>query len=278
MPPGNDDAALIARHFQGVFGRSPDLGNPRTFNEKIVYKMIHDRRPLLTRLADKLRARDYIAERIGPEYLTKIYQVCRSPDEIEWQSLPDRFALKTNHGSGMYLLVWQKSGLDLGRVSAQIKEWLAMNFYRSYREWCYRDIEPRIFIEELLTEDTGALATDWKFYTFDGRAEFLAINVDQFTRKTVTFYDRRLVRQPLRRRHPNAPTDPKFPHNIDLMFSLADKLGSGLDFVRVDMYNLGGRIVFGEFTHYPDAGLGSFDPAEFDTLYGSKWRVPERYE
>ena len=276
--PNEDIAAVVLRNYARVFGRPPNLESPTTFNEKIIYKMIHDRRPILTRLADKLRARDYVAERIGARYLTELYQVCRSPAEIAWARLPKRYAIKTNHGSGMHILVLDGSRIDVGKVSSQLDEWLRIKFHTRFGEWCYRDIEPVILIEELLTDITGALASDWKFYTFDGRAEFLAINLDQFSQKKVTFYDRRLVRQPLRRRYPNAPTDPKFPHNIELMFSLADEIGRGLDFIRVDLYNVGGRIVFGELTHYPDAGLGAFDPPEFDALYGSKWRLPARYE
>ncbi len=273
-----ETAAVAVRNFERIFGRPPNLQSPVTFNEKIIYKMIHDRRPILTRLADKLRARDEVAARIGTKYLTELYQVCRSPAEIVWQRLPQRFAIKTNHGSGMFILVRDKSALDIGQASSQLDTWLGMNFSSNFGEWCYRDIEPVILIEELITEPTGALAMDWKFYTFDGHAEFLSVNTDQFTAKRMAYYDRRLVRQPFRRRYPSAPTDPDFPNNIELMFSLAGELGRGLDFVRVDLYNVGGRIVFGEFTNYPDAGLGAFDPPEFDALYGSKWRVPARYE
>jgi len=279
MPREDDDAALIARRFQGAFGRPPDLGHPTTFNEKIIYKMIHDRRPVLTRLADKLRARDYVAERIGREYLTQLYQVCRSPKEIDWQKLPERFAIKTNHGSGMYILVLDKSGIDASAIASQLDAWLALNFYDRFKEWAYRDIPPAILIEEMLTEDSGALAANWKFFTFDGRAEFLRVDLNWHGRPAINNYDRNLTRLHLRGRYqPNAITDPKFPDNIELMFSLADRLGSGLDFVRVDLYNVNGRIVFGELTSYPAAGLDPFYPAEYDVLYGSKWRVPARYE
>jgi hypothetical protein len=274
----DDDATVVARNFETVFGRPPNLRNPTTFNEKIIYKMIHDRRPILTRMADKLQARDYVAERIGADYLTRIHQVCRSPAEIDWQTLPDRFAIKANHGSGMNVLVLDKSAVDVRLISSHLETWLAMNFYRSFREWAYRDIRPAIFIEELLTDRSGAMAADWKFYTFDGRAEFLQVNLDRFGRSTRNDYDRRLNRLPFSGpHHPRSPTDPKFPSNLELMFSLAEALGSGLDFIRVDMYNLEGRIVFGEFTCYPGAGLDRFDPAEFDELYGSKWRLPPRY-
>jgi len=272
------DREIVTRNYERVFGRVPDLKNPTTFNEKCTYKILHDRRPILTRIADKLRARDYVAERAGAQYLTELYQVCRSSDEIDWRKLPRRFVLKTNHGHDMNVLVPDKSKIDESQVSSRLDEWLATNFYDYTREWCYRDIRPALFAEEMLIEPDGAtMALDWKFYTFDGRAELLAVNVDQSIQRKVNFYDRSLTRLPLSRGRPNSPTDPRFPDNIALMFSLADELGRGLDFVRVDMYNLGGRIVFGEFAHYPDVGLARFDPPEFDEHYGSKWRWPPDY-
>ncbi len=273
-----DDRAVVMRNFERVFGRPPDLMHPTTFNEKVVYKILRDRRPVLTRLADKLRARDYVDERIGPDYLTKIYQICRSPAEIDWPSLPERFAIKANHGSGMYVLVPSKPRVNVDLVSAQLEKWLAMNFYDAFRECAYRDIEPALFVEELLTEASGLPASNWKFFTFDGRAEFVRIDLKWAGKPVIASYDRRLNRLSFRKGPPDAPTDPVFPHNLELMFSLAERLGSGLDFLRVDMYNVNGRIVFGEFTLYPGAGLDPFYPTEFDALFGSKWRLPSRYE
>jgi hypothetical protein len=273
-----DERRVVVRSFQNSFGRPPNLQNPTTFNEKLAYKMLYDRRPVLTRLQDKLLARDYVALRIGAGYLTELYQVCRLPGEIDWQKLPQRFVIKMNHGCGMNIFVPDKSGIDVSSIAARLDGWRTANLYHDHGlQWAYRDIRPAIFIEEMLTEDSGAVAVDWKFWVFDGRAEFLSVNVDQLIQRKVNYYDRSLSRQPLSRNRPNFPTDPRFPDNIDLMFSLADRLGSGLDFVRVDMYNLNGRIVFGEFTHYPDAGRVPFNPPEFDEVLGSKWRFPPRY-
>jgi hypothetical protein len=273
------ERAVIVRNFERAFGRPPDLKAPTTFSEKIIYKMMFDRRPILTRITDKLRAREYVAERIGARYLTELYQVCRSPAEIDWHGLPRRFVIKATHGTAMNIFVRDKSAIDVPTVSARLETWLAQNLYHCYREWAYRDIPPAILIEEMLIEDSGALAANWKFFTFDGRAEFLRVDLDWHGRPAINNYDRDLTRLHLRGRYqPNAITDPKFPANIELMFSLADRLGSGLDFVRVDLYNVNGRIVFGELTNYPAAGLDPFYPAEFDAVFGSKWRVPARYE
>ena len=272
-----DERAVVTQNFQRVFGRPPNLQIPTTFNEKIACKILYDRRPVLTRLADKLRARDYVAERIGAEYLTELYQVCRSPDAIDWLKLPQRFVIKMNHGCRMNIFVVDKSRINVSAIASQLDRWRATNHYHYRLEWAYRDIRPAILIEEMLTEENGAMPFDWKFYTFDGRAEFLSVKFDQFGQRKLNYYDRRLIRLPLRRGRPNAPTDPRFPGNIDLMFSLADWLGSGLDFVRVDMYNVGGRIVLGELTNYPNAGMAPFYPPEFDEVFGSKWRWPPPY-
>ena len=271
------ERAVVTRNYQLAFGRAPNLEAPTTFNEKVAHKMLHDRRPVLTRMADKLQARAYAAERIGAQYLPELYQVCRSASEIDWPNLPRRFVIKATHGSGTNIFVSNKSEIDVISISSRLDAWLARNHYYLLLEWAYRDIRPTLIVEEMLTEPDGAMALDWKFYTFDGRAEFLSVNIHQFTGKKTTYYDRRLVRQQFQRRYPSAQTDPKYPHNIELMFSLAEELGRDLDFVRVDMYNVGGRIVFGEFTHYPDAATAPFDPPEFDGHYGSKWRWPPDY-
>ena len=267
----------IATRYERVFGRPPNLRNPITFTEKTIYKILFDRRPILTRLADKLQARDYVAKNIGAQYLTKLYQVCRSAAEIDWGGLPTSIALKTNHGNAMNILVPDKTKIDAADVARRLDGWLATNMYDYSQVWCYRDIPPAIMAEELLAESDGATPIDWKFFTFDGRAEFIQVDMDRFTGQKRNYYDRRLRRQPVRGRHPNASDDPKFPDNIDLMLSLADRLGAGLDFIRVDMYNVNGRIVFGEFTNYAAGALEPFSPPEFDEVYGRKWRWPPGY-
>jgi hypothetical protein len=265
----------VVRRFRKKFGRLPDLRNPTTFNEKIAYKILYDRRPILTRLQDKLQARDHVTQEIGAEYLTELYQVCESPREIDWQRLPQRFVIKMNHGSGMNVFVVDKSRINVSSIVARLDRWRAANYYRVAMEWAYRDIRPMIFIEEMLGEE---FAVDWKFLTFDGRAEFLHIYRRELSGNAMrTSYDRHLNRLAFRGRNPNWSTEPVFPHNIDLMFSLADKLSGGLDFLRVDMFNIDGRILFTEFTNYHGAGLLPFNPPEFDEIYGSKWRWPPDY-
>jgi hypothetical protein len=184
----------VVRNFQKKFGRPPNLKNPTTFSEKVTYKILYDRRPILTRLQDKLQARDYVAEQIGPGHLTELYQVCQVPREIDWQKLPQRFVIKMNHGSGMNLFVTDKSRINVNGIAAYLDRWGATNFYHRWLEWAYRDIRPTIFIEEMLTEETGALAANWRFFTFDGRVELVRIDIRGAGQPAINSYDRRLSR------------------------------------------------------------------------------------
>jgi hypothetical protein len=271
------DRAVISRNFRRHWGRGPNLRNPTTFNEKVVFKMLYDRRPLLTRIADKVQARGYVAETIGPQYLTQVYQICDSVQEIDWPRLPERFVIKANHGAGMNIFVPDKSRIDLAWIASRFATWLGRNYYSFWREWAYRDIRPQILIEELLLGERSQAAIDWKFYVFDGRAEFFHATMNRFSDPRANFYDRQRGRLNLWYGYPNADEDPPFPENFEEMVARAETLAGGLDFVRVDLYNIGGRIVFGELTNYPSAGMGPFHPAEFDLRFGAEWRWPPRY-
>jgi len=248
------------------------------FHEKVVFKMLHDRRPLLTRMADKVQARDYVAEKIGAQFLSRVYQICSSADDIDWQRLPQSFVIKANHGCRMNIFIRDKSEVNVAEVSSQLKSWLNTNFYFLYREWCYRDVRPLIMIEELLAGEQGRGLLDWKFWVFHGRVKYLEVGMGPRGKRTGNIYDRQLRRVNVRLPHrSNDVDDPVFPVNIETMFSLAETLASGLDFLRVDLYNVDGRIVFGELTNYPGAGRHLFTPPEFDEVIGRNWQCPARY-
>jgi len=273
------ERAVIIRQYRHRFGRRPNLRHPGTFSEKLAFKMLYDRRPLLTQIADKVRARDYVAQRIGSQFLSEIYQVCESVDQIRWEELPSSFAIKTNHGSKMNIMVYDKSTLNKERTRSQLNIWLGRNFYYHLREWCYRDIRPMIMFEELLHNVPGQRPVEWKFYVFDGCTKYVEVSCGPDGDRKKTFYDRSLKRLNARWAiFPTSPEDPVFPENLDAMISLAERLAHGLDFVRVDLYNVAGRIVFGELTSYPGAGLVAFEPPEFDRIFGQTWRPPHKYQ
>ncbi|HUI16241.1 MAG TPA: ATP-grasp fold amidoligase family protein [Alphaproteobacteria bacterium] len=274
-----EDRYLIKRTFRETFGRELDLDNPRTLNEKIAYKILFDRRPLLTLISDKIRVRDYVAQKVGPACLKRLYQVCRTSRQIDWQALPPSFVIKANHGSGMNAFVPDKSKADPERLLPTVEGWLDINYYHACRrEWSYRDIVPSLLIEELLADAREHVPTDYRFYVFDGLAAYLHVTFDRFSNPRSNFYERNLNRLNVRLLYPNNDGHVVFPENIEDMFVLADRLGHGLDFVRVDLYNIQGRIVFGELTNYPGAGLDRFHPPEYDGIIGARWRLPASYQ
>jgi hypothetical protein len=272
------DREIICRRFQSVFGEYPNLKNPTTFSEKIIYKELYDRRPILTQVADKIKVRDYVKSRIGSNYLTEVYQIAQTPEEINWDRLPPSFVVKTNHGSGWNIFAHDKNKLDIKATVSLLSTWINTNYYDHSREWCYKNIPRLVFVEEMLQDDQGKIPTDWKFFVFSGKARFLQVNINRFENNQCNFYDRNLDQLKVRYlSRDNFLSDLVFPSNIDEMFDLAERLGEGFDFIRVDLYNVNGRIIFGELTNYPFAGIVPFEPREFDKQFGEYWTLPKSY-
>ncbi|MEI8364833.1 MAG: ATP-grasp fold amidoligase family protein [Parachlamydiaceae bacterium] len=271
------DCKVIRNGYKSVFGKYPNLKNPTTFSEKIAYKRLYDRRAILTQIADKIHVRNFVESRIGSKYLQTIYQIAKTPEEIDWDSLPSQFVLKTNHGSGWNIIVHNKNTLDIKEATSKLKYWLNTNYYNYTREWCYKHIPPVVFVEKLLLDDQGKIPTDWKFFVFSGHALYIQVNINRFEYNQCNIYDRNLKKMGVRYHWDNFSADLVFPPNIEEMFTLAEQLGEGFDFVRVDLYNVNGRIFFGELTNYPLAGFAPFTPDKFDKQLGDCWSVPARY-
>jgi hypothetical protein len=178
----------------------------------------------------------------------------------------------------MIRIVRDKAELKIEEVAEQLGDWLSCNLYTEQREWCYRDIPPRLIVEELLLDEHGRIPTDWKIYVFGGKAAYVDVHFGRHSDDRRNMYDRALKRVNVRWLYPNLPEDPVFPANMETMFEVAETLAAGFDFIRVDLYNIDGRIVVGELTNYPYGGMAPFDPPEFDAVLGSKWSTPRRYD
>jgi hypothetical protein len=273
--------------------------NPVAFTEKIRYRIAYDRRPILTTFADKVGMRDYVTERVGADYLTQCYGVYGDAASIEWERFPREYVLKASHGSGGIIVVSDSAPeearlpttmrrLGWGRylvrpeharpaVMEQLAaRWLTMNYeYALHRlpEWCYRDIPPRILVEELLLGAEGHLPEDWKCFVFDGETRMVAIEIDRYGDHREELVRRDGSRIPVRWAFdaPDSPTE--LPANFDELVEIADALGRGIDFVRVDLYNIDGRIIVGELTNYPFGGQASFSDERWDGEIGSYWNL-----
>ena len=253
-----------------------DLDEPKTFGEKIqAIKLIGDD-PTLTRLADKYAVRDWVAGRIGEEYLIPLLGVWKSADEIDFGALPSRFVLKTNHGYHMNIVVTDKSQLDIGRVRRTLTGWLKTNFAFSGKlQMQYRAIPPRIIAEEYL-ENAGGQIYDYKFWCFRGRVHYIQYLRDRAGKgMRCRFFDREWKAQDfMHSRRPKITDLPPRPDNLEKMIALAERLADGFEFVRVDFYRLNdGTVKFGEMTFTPANGYGQWDPPEMDLKLGGLFAV-----
>lgn len=272
------DVVQAARSYRKVHGVFPNLFFPSTFNEKIVARGLFDTRPILRQFADKYAVRDYVSKRLGPDFLTELYWVTRSPQDIPFNRLPDSFVVKPNHGAGWVRLVRDKATIDEAELVRQCEYWLSQNFYTRHRERVYKDIVPRIMVEQLIDDGGTAAPTDYKFLVFHGRVEMVAVIVDRFVNTRGYFLDRDWNMLDAGLAHmeddpkpaPQPENIPKPPH-LDEMIRAAEILAQGMDFLRVDFYDTPDKIYFGELTATPGAGLAQYHPANFDARLGDLW-------
>ena len=257
-----DDRKYLEKIYKARMGRPLNLEDPQLFSEKLQWLKLYDRNPLYTQLVDKYRVREYIAEKIGEEYLIPLLGVWDDPDDIDFDALPDQFVLKCNHNSGTGMCICRdKSKLDYKAVRKELKKGLREDFYLRHREWPYKDIPRKIICEQYIADSIDANGlTDYKFFCFNGYVESVMLCIDRHL-GDVKFYflDSQWKLLKHNKRGLEAPEGfaPQKPQCMDEMFALAAQLSDGLPAVRVDLYESNGQIYFGEMTLYPSGG---FDP------------------
>ena len=273
------DEMFIRLNYLRRMKQWPDLKHPTTYNEKLQWLKLHDRQPLYTQLVDKYEVRRFVEERIGGEYLVPLVG---GPwnffDEIDFDALPERFVLKCTHDSGGLVICRDKRTLDREKARRRISQSLQQNFYYHNREWPYKDVQPRIIAEAYMEDASTNELRDYKFFCFDGEPRMLFVASDRQTAGEETkfdFFDMDYNHLDLRNGHPNAAVPPEKPAQFGLMRELAQKLSQGIPHVRVDLYEVNGRVYFGEMTFYHWSGMVPFDPPEWDRKLGSWIGLPE---
>ena len=272
------DETLVRLEFMYNHGKFPDLKNPKTLNEKIQWIKLYDRNPLMTLYADKYEVRKIVEKKVGPHILNELHGVFESPDEIDFDSLPQSFVLKATHGSGWNIIVRDKSVLEIEKAKKKMEKWLEKNFYMKKREWAYKNIPPRIVCEKYMENKDGSL-NDYKFYCFNGNPLFMQVDFDRYSGHFRAFYDPEwqkldfFIAKSRKVRH--CEKEYKRPDCLTEMVKIARALSSDFTFARVDLYEVDGKTVFGEVTFYPKNGGGRFSPEYWDAEFGSLLRLPE---
>lgn len=277
-----DDASYLKMLFRSYIGYDLNLSNPRSFNEKLQWLKLNDHRPEYTDYADKYRVRPYIEKTIGGEYLVPLLGVWDTAEEIDFDRLPDRFALKCNHdsGRGVYLCR-DKSKLDEDAVRKLFRQSLQRNYYLRGREWPYKNIKPRIICETLLGDDGGQSDSafdlmDYKIMCFNGEAKCSFVCSDRYSDDglKVTFFDRDWNVMPFIRHYPISSRPIPRPRLYEKMLELSETLSKGMPFARIDWYEVNGKLYFGEITLYPGSGFEEFTPVSADYELGSWITLP----
>lgn len=273
------DYFWINRLYQKNMRERLNLRNPQTFNEKLQWLKLYDRNSLYTTLVDKYGVRDYIKEKIGEEYLIPLIGgPWKNVDEIPFDSLPNQFVLKTTHDSGGVVICKDKENFDINGAKNKLKKSLKNNFYYVGREWPYKNVQPQIIAEKYMSDSDRDELTDYKLMCFNGKHKCTFICEDRFSKDglKVTFYDKDWNIMPFERHYPRNSVKKDKPITYDKMVELAETLSQGIPFVRVDFYEIQGKIYFGELTFYPGSGFEEFNPPEWDRILGDWLVLPEK--
>lgn len=271
--------SFIERSFKARMGYVLNLSEPRTYSEKLQWLKLYYHNPLHTTLVDKYAVKDYVASAIGPDYIIKTLGVWDRFEDIDFDTLPKQFVLKCTHDSGGLVICKDKSKLDIAKARRIINKSLHRNFYYSGFEWPYKNVKPRIIAEEYMEDSKTKELRDYKFFCFNGVVKYLFIATERQKEGEdvkFDFFDANFNHLPFRQGHENAPVLPEKPSRFEDMKTIAAELSKGMPHVRVDLYEVDGRIYFGEFTFFHHGGWTPFDPAEWDMVFGKEIVLPEK--
>ena len=272
------DKPYLKLMYRTHMGKPLHLKNPQTFNEKLQWLMLFNRKPEYTTMVDKYAAKEFVANLIGEEYIIPTLGVWDSFDEIDFDALPNQFVLKCTHDSGGLVICRDKNSLDITSARNKIEHFLKRNFYRVHREWPYKNVKPRIIAEQYMEDSGSPDLKDYKFYCFNGEPKFLYLSQGLSNHATakISFVSLDWEKMPFHR------TDfaefeelPPKPANFDLMVEFCKKLAKDIPFLRVDFYDINGQLYFGELTFFPGAGLTPLKPEEWELKLGEWIEFPK---
>jgi len=258
----------------GIFPPALRMRHPVRFNHKLIWLKMNYRHPDAHRYADKLLVKELVSKAVGAHVVIPTLGSWEDPRQIDFAALPESFVLKANHGSGWNIMVPSKANFDTQAAQRTLGGWLSRNYFDIGREYQYSRISPRILAEPLLTARGGGALLDYKFFCFGGEPQIVQVDFDRFTHHTRNYYSLSWERLPLRILYPNYEGPVARPEALDEMILIARCLAVGFPFIRVDLYSLDGRVLFGELTFHPGGGFEPVTPDEWDRRLGDLLRLP----
>lgn len=274
----NDETFLKWKYYT-VFHRFPNLKNPQTYNEKLQWLKLHDKRPEYTQMVDKAEAKKYVSQIIGEQYIIPTIGIYETFSDIDFNKLPNQFVIKCTHDSGGVVICKDKHSFNIDKARKKIEYGLGKINFWGTREYPYKTVKPRIIVEEYMEDESGYELKDYKIFCFDGKPEFLFVATDRGNKGEETkfdFFDLKWNHLPFTNGHPNSSKTINKPENFEKMVELARQLSQGIPHVRVDLYNISGKIYFGELTFFHWSGMTPFVPEEWDYKFGEMIHLPNK--
>ena len=257
-----------------------NISSPKTFNEKLNWQKLYDHNPLYTTLVDKYSVKKWVAEKIGDQYVIPTLAVWEKPEDIEWDTLPDQFVLKTTHGGGNIgvVICKDKSGIDKSQAIKKLNYSMRQDAYTALREWPYKNVQKRIIAEKFVEDQKTGELRDYKFFCTNGVVRALFIATGRQTNKEPYFdyYDADFNHLDLRQCHPMSGRQIEKPVCFEEMKRIASILSTGIPQVRVDLYEVNNRVYFGEMTFFHHGGVVPFHPESWDYTWGDWITLPEK--
>tara|TARA_B100000795_G_C22789070_1_gene436040 strand:+ start:1427 stop:2365 length:939 start_codon:yes stop_codon:yes gene_type:complete len=271
-----NDLEVVNQLYLDFSGKYPNLNNPKTFSEKQQWLKLNYHNSLMTRCADKIEVRSYIKEKGHTHILSDVLAVYNNIKEFNLQALPKRFVLKATHGSGWNLIVKEQTSINWFIWKKIMNSWMKNNIFWPGREWPYKHMPSRIICEKYLEDDSGQLM-DYKFFCFNGDVKFIQANKGRDTNNHAqNFYDLDWNILPFGKDlEPLPDVIIEKPKCFNEMIEISKDLSKEFPFVRVDLYEVNGKVIFGEMTFYPKSGLPDFTPIEYDTIIGNLLILPQ---
>lgn len=273
-----NDKEFYLRKFKKSHGEYPDLETPKAFSEKLVWSMLNYRDKRYIMCADKYAVRTFVKNTIGEEYLIKCYDIYNKIEDINFDKLPNKFVLKATHASGWNIICPNKNEINEKRTLYSLKHWFTQNYFNYNREWHYKYMPKRVICEEYIGLKDGTPPMDYKILCFNGIPKLILLDIARFKHLQCNIYDVEWnqIKDVQISHEQDYSKEYEKPKNLEEMLDVASKLSKGFEHVRIDLYNIDGKIHFGEMTFFHGAGVYStYRPKEFDLLIGSWFQLPK---
>ncbi|KNZ42032.1 ATP-grasp fold amidoligase family protein [Acetobacterium bakii] len=267
------DRFYLKLQYRHYFGKELNLDNPVTFNEKLQWLKLYDRKPEYTQMVDKYEVKNYIKETIGADFLIPLLGVYNNFDDIDFAVLPDQFVLKPNHTSGNVYICRDKSTIDYQQLKSDVDGWLKRQYFWVHREWPYKNVKPRIICEQFISEN-DTVPDDYKVLCFNGKAKLIEVHSDRFGNHHQDFYNGKWHKMKISQGFNTSDQRLEKPRAFDQMIAMSETLAREMNHVRIDWFIVQDKLYFGEITFFDGAGFEPFDDEENDMLLGNFINLP----